>query len=418
MSTLWHDRYARRTETMTSSAIREILKVTQQPEVISFAGGLPAPELFPIRELQEATRRVLETRGAQALQYSITEGYPPLREFIVKKMARYGLKADVENVLITSGSQQALDLVGKVLLDPGDKVIVEAPTYLGALQAWRPYEPQFVSVPIDDGGMQVELLEPILAREHPKMIYALPNFQNPAGTTLSRARRELLVSLSHSYGIPIIEDDPYGELRCSGEHLPPIFVLDAQSRESPGGTRINARNDGNVIYLSTFSKTLAPGLRLGWVVAPVEVIRKLVQAKQGADLHTSTFTQMVAYELVKDGFLDTHVRRIRETYRARRDAMLAAMEEFFPEGVEWTRPEGGLFLWVRVPEGLDTLEMLREAVEQKVAFVPGYVFYADESVRNTMRLNFSNAPPELIREGIRRLARTIEGHMEALKMPA
>jgi len=418
MPTPWCDRYARRTQGMTSSAIREILKLTQQPEVISFAGGLPAPELFPTREVEEAACRVLRERGAQALQYSITEGYPPLREFIVQKMARYGIEAALENVLITSGSQQGLDLIGKVLVDPGDRVIVEAPTYLGALQAWRPYEPEFISVPIDDDGMRVELLQPVLERERPKMIYALPNFQNPAGTTLSQPRRELLAALCEAYGVPVIEDDPYGELRYSGDHLPPIVVLDAKRLKMAGKAEPNGYLRGNVIYMSTFSKTLAPGLRLGWVVAPVEVIRRLVQAKQGADLHTSTFVQMVAYEVVKDGFLDAHVRQIREVYRIRRDAMLEAMAEFFPEGVEWTRPEGGLFLWVRLPEGMDAVELLHEAVQQKVAFVPGYSFYADERGRNTLRLNFSNAEPELIREGIRRLGRTIERHMETLKVLA
>lgn len=412
MTTTWSNRYARRTRSMQSSAIREILKITQQPDVISFAGGLPAPELFPVAEVQRACARVLQDYGRQALQYTITEGYPPLRQYIVEKMARYGIPADIDNVLITNGSQQALDLVGKVLLDEGDPVVVEAPTYLGALQAWQPYGPRFVSVPSDDDGMRVDRLEAILKRYRPKLIYILPNFQNPAGTTLSRERREHLVRLANDCGVPLIEDDPYGELRYEGEHLPPVIALDCQKLIAEGKASRNGFFKGNVIYLSTFSKTLAPGLRLGWVIGPVEVVQKLVQAKQGADLHTGTFTQMVAYEVIRGNFLDNHVRRIRAVYRQRRDAMLAAMEQYFPPGVTWTQPQGGLFLWVRLPEGLDTESMLHDAVAQKVAFVPGRSFFADGDVYNTMRLNFSNTEPARIVEGIGRLAKVIKENLE------
>ncbi len=412
MTTAWSERFARRTHGMQSSAIREILKVTQQPDVISFAGGLPAPELFPVAEVQAACARVLQERGRQALQYTITEGYPPLRQYIVEKMARYGIPADPDNVLITSGSQQALDLIGKVLVDEGDPVVVEAPTYLGALQAWQPYGPRFIPVPIDNDGMRVDLLEPILKRHRPKLMYALPNFQNPAGTTLSRERRERLVHLASDYGVPLIEDDPYGELRYEGEHLPPLIALDCQKLVAEGKAGSDGLLRGDVIYLSTFSKTLAPGLRLGWIIAPVEVVQKLVQAKQGADLHTSTFAQMVACEVVRGNFLENHVRRIRAFYRQRRDAMLAALEQYCPPGVTWTEPQGGLFLWVRLPEGLDAEVVLRDALAQKVAFVPGRSFYADGSGYNTMRLNFSNAEPDRIVEGVRRLARAIERHLE------
>ncbi len=411
MTTRWMDRYALRTAGMTSSVIREILKVTQQPDVISFAGGLPAPELFPVAEIEAACRRVLDAHGAQALQYSTTEGYPPLRRFIVEKMAAYGIVAHEENVLITHGSQQGLDLIGKVFLDRGDTVLLEAPSYLGAIQAWRAYEARFATVPIDEDGMQVNLVEELLIQKRPKFIYVLPNFQNPAGTTLPLERREHLVELANRYGVPIVEDDPYGELRYSGEHITPILVLDAQRLARSGAGEGDRYHRGDVIYLSTFSKTLAPGFRVGWIVAPVPVIRKLVQAKQAADLHTNTFGQMVIYELVKTGFLKRHVRRLREVYRERRDTMLAAMEACFPEGVTWTVPDGGLFLWVTLPEGIDTQELLREAIEEKVAFVPGGAFYASGGGANTMRLNFSNAPPEKIEIGIERLGRIMRRHV-------
>ena len=399
MSTHWTYRFAQRTKVIKSSVIRELLKLTQRPEVISFAGGLPAPELFPIEQFQEACQRVLAEKGCSALQYGTTEGYTPLREMIAQNMARYGIVAGVENVLITSGSQQALDLIGKLLLNPGDRLLVEAPTYLGALQAFDVYGAEYVSVPIDDDGLQTERLEEAL-RSGPKFMYILPNFQNPGGVTLSEGRRHELVLLAERYGIPIIEDDPYGQLRYEGEHLPALVVVDRENLRRDDGYRL-----GNVIYLSTFSKTLAPGLRLGWIVAPPEVITKLVQLKQGADLHTSTFAQFVAYEVARDGFLDEHVRTIRQVYRQRRDAMLSALEEFFPPEVTWTHPAGGLFLWVNLPEGMECQALFEVALRENVAFVPGDCFYAGgNGGRRHMRLNFSNAPPEQIREGIRRLS--------------
>ena len=316
MPTPWSHRFAQRTKTITSSAIRELLKLTQRPEVISFAGGLPAPEMFPVEQFQEACTRVLSTNGAAALQYGATEGYPPLREMIARHMSRYGIIAQPENVLITSGSQQALDLIAKLLINRGDRILVEAPTYLGALQAFNVFGAEYVTVPCDEHGLRTELLEDAL-RSGPKFMYILPNFQNPGGTTLSLARRDALVFLADKYGIPIIEDDPYGQLRYEGEHLPPLVLLDRENNRRDDGYLL-----GNVIYLSTFSKTLAPGLRLGWIVAPQEVISKLVQLKQGADLHTSTFVQMVAYEVARDGFLDEHVKTIRNVYGERRDLML------------------------------------------------------------------------------------------------
>ncbi len=408
MPTSWEYRYAQRAERMQSSVIRDLLKVATQPDVISLAGGMPAPELFPLEEVAQACLRVMDSRGPDALQYSITEGYPPLRQFIVDKMSRYGIVASVDNVLITCGSQQALDLVGRVMLDPGDVVVTGAPTYVGAIQAFGAYQASFASVPLDDDGMMVDLLEEKIIETHPKFIYVLPNFHNPGGVTLSPQRREKLVSLARQYGVPIIEDDPYGELRFEGEHLPPIVVIDA----TRNADRAQGYFKGDVIYMSTFSKTLAPGLRLGWIVAPVEVVTKLVHAKQGADLHTSTFNQMVAYEVVAGGFLDQHVREIRDTYRQRRDAMLAAMERYFPEGVTWTRPQGGLFLWVKLPDGIDSLELLDEAIEQKVAFVPGTAFYADGRGHDALRLNFSYCPTDVTEEGIHRLGNAMAGRIK------
>ena len=400
--TLWDYRYARRTQDMKSSAIRELLKLTQKPDIISFAGGLPAPELFPVREVEEAARVVLEKHGAQALQYSTTEGFLPLREMICRHTKRYGLYVTPDNVLITSGSQQALDLLGKILINPGDRILVENPTYLGAIQAWNAYGAQYVTVPGDKYGMRTDALEAAL-RTGPKFIYVLPNFQNPTGVTLIKERRQQLIALADRYGVPIIEDDPYGQLRYEGSHIPSVVALDSEYRGNN-----HATYSGNVIYLSTFSKTLAPGLRLAWVVAPPGVIGKLVQAKQGADLHTSTFNQMVGYEVGKGGFIDRHVLEIRKVYGQRRDLMLSLMEELFPAEVHWTRPQGGLFLWVTLPEELDAADVLEKAAERKVAFVPGAPFHPVGGGHNTMRINFSNARPEQIEQGMVRLAETLK----------
>ncbi len=408
MQTLWDYRFAQRTQRMTASVIRELLKLTEQPDVISFAGGMPAPEIFPLAEVEEATRQVLRDAGAQALQYGATEGYRPLREMIARHTARFGLHTSPESVLITSGSQQALDLLGKVFINPGDRILVEEPTYLGALQAWNAYGAEYVTVPVDEGGMVTSALEAAL-RTGPKFIYVLPNFQNPTGVTLHLERRRQLVQLADRYGVPIVEDDPYGQLRFSGEHLPPIVTLDGRGRGHD-----EPRYRGNVIYLSTFSKILAPGLRLAWVIAPPEVIRRLVQAKQGADLHTATFTQMVAYQVAQGGFMDRHVRHIRRVYKERRDVMLAAMDACFPPGVRWTHPNGGLFLWVTLPAGLDAAEVLKAALELKVAFVPGASFFACGGGANTLRLNFSNATPEKIQEGIVRLGRVLTAQVATL----
>ena len=402
MQTPWDNRYAQRTQRMGSSAIRELLKLTEQPDIISFGGGLPAPDVFPVEEFRDACERVLINHGAQALQYSTTEGYRPLREQIARHTARYHIEITPDNILLTSGSQQALDLIGKIFINPGDHILVEEPTYLGALQAWNAYGAEYVTVPLDKQGMNTDYLEEAL-RAGPKFIYVLPNFQNPTGVTLSLERRHRLVELADRYGVPIIEDDPYGQLRFEGDHLPSVVSLDDEFRNNNGGCY-----HGNVIYLSTFSKILSPGLRLAWVIAPEEVIRKLVQAKQGADLHTPTFNQLVAHEVSRGGFLDEHIKDIRRVYKERRDVMLAAMDRYFPPGVDWTQPSGGLFMWGVLPEELDSTDVLKAAIKRKVAFVPGGSFFANGGGHNTMRINFSYATPEKINEGIAHLGEAIQ----------
>lgn len=406
MHTLWDERYALRTDNMRSSAIRELLKLTSLPDVISFAGGLPAPEVFPIEKFKEAADVVLTEMGESALQYGTTEGYLPLREMIARNASKYGIQISADNVLITSGSQQALDLLGRIFINRGDRVLVESPTYLGAIQAWNAYGVKYVTIPFDEDGMRTDLLESRL-RTGIKFIYVLPNFQNPTGVTLSRERRKQLVNMADAYGVPIVEDDPYGQLRYEGKHLPPVVVLDDEMRakEVP-------MYSGNVIYTSTFSKILAPGLRLAWVVAPSEVIVKLVQAKQGADLHTSTFNQYLAYQVANNEWMKSHICLIRKTYRERRDVMIQALEQYMPEGVHWTKPKGGLFLWVTLPKAIDTEKIFAKAVEAKVAFVPGGSFHPLGGGENTMRLNFSNTKPELTTEGIKRLAKVIKDQLK------
>ena len=409
MQTLWEHRFANRVNAMTSSVIREILKLTANPDIISFAGGLPSPDVFPIEEFQEACDMVLSEAGKQALQYSTTEGYLPLREMVARHTSRYGIKVAAENIVITSGSQQALELIAKIFVNPGDRILVEEPTYMGALQAWNAYGAQYVTVPTDDDGMRVDALEKAL-RIGPKFIYVLPNFQNPTGRTMSLKRRHKLVELADHYGVPIVEDDPYGQLRYEGKHLPPVVVLDGKFHE-------NGENHytGNVLYTSTFSKTLAPGLRLAWLIAPPTVLERFVHAKQGSDLHTSSLTQMVAYEVAHGGFLDKHIKMIRNTYKVRRDLMLAGAQEYFPEEVSWTRPEGGLFLWVTLPEHCNAQDLLEDAIEQKVAFVPGHPFYPLGGGENTFRLNFSNASHEQLEIGMERLGQVLHKHVGALE---
>lgn len=390
----WTPHLASRTEGMKSSVIRELLKLTQQPDIISFAGGMPASELFPLREVDEACRYIIREDGPKALQYSATEGHGPLKEYLATMVHKYGVPAVPDNVLLINGSQQALDLIGKIFIDPGDYVLTGRPTYLGATQAWNAYRARYHTVRLDDDGMVVDEIEhayeKVLADsgKPPKFIYVLPNFHNPAGTTMPVERRQRLAEVATKLDLPVVEDDPYGQLRYEGEDLPPICTFIPE----------------RTIYLGTFSKIMAPGLRLGWIVCPEVLIRRFVQAKQGADLHTSTFVQYVANDICQRGLLKPHVRRLCQVYRERRDTMLDALAEFWPDGSRWTRPQGGLFLWARVPEPIDTVEFAKKAIAENVAYVPGIHFYPNQDGGyDAMRLNFSYCPPDVIVEGIHRL---------------
>ncbi|NIS79241.1 MAG: aminotransferase class I/II-fold pyridoxal phosphate-dependent enzyme [Anaerolineales bacterium] len=393
----WESRLAERTQKIQPSFIREILKLTARPEIISFAGGLPAPDFFPVREFEEACRHILQTAGKVALQYSPTEGYTPLKKYLAETMSKYEINVELENILIVSGSQQGLDLLGKLFINPDGCILCSRPTYLGALQAWNAYQAHYCSVPLDEEGMCVDEIPKILEKGHdPRFVYVLPNFHNPAGTTLPLERRKRLVEIARQYDLVIIEDDPYGELRYEGEDVRPIFRL------APERT----------IYLSTFSKTLSPGIRLAWVVAPKPFIARLVQAKQGADLHTGTFVQMVASDICERGILRQHVKRLREVYRIRRDLMMECMLENWPQESSWTKPQGGLFLWAQTPEEINTKDFFETAVEAKVAYVPGNAFYPyGDGGDNSLRLNFSNASEEMIHEGIYRLGRAMKEEM-------
>jgi 2-aminoadipate transaminase len=371
------------------STIREILKVIEQADIISFAGGLPAPELFPVAEILTSTERVLREGGAGALQYGPSEGFAPLRETFAAESRKRGIDCSADDILIMTGSQQPLDLVSKIFLDAGDCVLTENPTYMAALQAFQCFECRFAAVPMDEGGLIPEALPELIEREKPKFLYTIPNFQNPTGVTLTAERRKTLYAIAARYGLLVVEDDPYGALRYAGENIPAVKSLDTE---------------GIVLYHSTISKTIAPGLRIGWVVAPEEIRRKLTIAKQAADLHTSSLDQRIVHRYLADFDSEAHVERIRQSYGERFSIMEAALRESMPPGFTWTRPEGGMFLWVTCPEGVDTSELMLEALKRKVLFVPGRDFFPDASGQRFMRLNFSNASPEKILLGIARLA--------------
>ncbi|MEA4959424.1 MAG: PLP-dependent aminotransferase family protein [Anaerolineaceae bacterium] len=412
MQTPWEHRFAHRTEGMKSSFIRELLKVTDQPDMISFGGGFPAAEIFPIDRVRAACDKVLTEKGRKALQYTTTEGYAPLREWVARDAKKMGINISLDNILITTGSQQALDFVGRIFINRGDRVLTESPTYLGAIQAWNAYGPHYVTIDTDEDGMLTDQLEQLVATNI-KFMYVLPNFQNPMGVTLSHTRRKQIVEIANRHGVPIVEDDPYGKLLFEGEPIPPLCVIDEEYHSNQDGCY-----SGNVIYTSTLSKILAPGLRIGWVIAPPQVNKKMVQAKQGADLQSSTFDQYVAYELVKDEWLNEHIELIKKVYKERRDAMLNAFEKYMPEGTTWTKPAGGLFLWLRLPDGCDTVKLFPMAVEEKVAYVPGEPFYPNGGPTNTMRMNFSASKPEVIDEGVRRLANIVRRcTMPAIRYP-
>ena len=384
--------FSTRATAIKSSVIREILKVTARPEVISFAGGLPSDASFPVAQLKKAFEKVLAETPQAALQYSTTDGYAPLREWVAVEKSKSGTAIKPEQVIIVSGSQQALDLIGKVFINEGDKVLVEAPTYLGALQAFDLFFPKYVSLPSDDDGLDADQITAEHAQDA-KFLYALPNFQNPTGRLMTEARRQALVAKARELNLLVIEDDPYGELWYTS--APPPSLL--------------SRMPERVIQMGSFSKILAPGLRLGYIVAPEEIARKFEQVKQATDLHTATLTQRAVYEVVKDGFLNEHIPTIRSMYHTQAQAMLSALDEHMPAGVKWNQPAGGMFLWLELPEGMDAEEMLKKALERNIAYVPGTPFYANEPVRNTLRLAFVTVPEEKIRAGVKVLGEVFDG---------
>lgn len=388
-------KFAKRMERMQASEIRELLKLTAQPDIISFAGGLPAPELFPVEEIAKVSHDLVLKEGRQLLQYATTEGRPTLRAKIAKRMAdKYNTKVDPDDILITTGSQQCLDFVGKLFLDPDDVVLCESPSYLGALNAFNAYQPKFVEVPTDNGGLIPEELDKILeTTPNCKFIYVIPDFQNPTGRTWSMERRQKFMEVVNKHNLPVVEDNPYGELRYEGEILPSLKSLDTK---------------GLVVFLGTFSKIFCPGLRLGWVAAEHSLLTEFVKIKQSADLHTSNFDQGVADAYMDAYDLDEHVKEIVALYKHRRDLILKSMEEYFPAGTEWTHPEGGLFLWLTFPEGVSARKVFSKCIEMKVAGVIGDAFYPNQKTDRSMRINYSNMPDDRIVEGIKRMAKAIE----------
>ncbi|MBO3444556.1 PLP-dependent aminotransferase family protein [Clostridium sp. CCUG 7971] len=392
-------KFASRMDGLKGSEIREILKLTEKPGVISFAGGLPAPELFPVEEMKKISTLVLEESGMEALQYTTTEGFPPLREHIADRMnSKSKTNITKDDILITNGSQQGLDFAGKVFLDEGDVVLCESPSYLGAINAFKSYCPKFIEVPTDNQGMIMEELEKILDKtENVKMIYVIPDFQNPTGRTWPLERRKKFIEVISKYEIPVIEDNPYGELRFEGESLPSLKSMDKK---------------GLVIYLGSFSKVFCPGYRIGWTCASPQILSKFVFVKQGADLQASTISQREVSKFMDIYDLDKHVEKLKAVYKNRRDLMLNTMKEEFPEGLEYTHPEGGLFTWVQLPEYLDSREIMKECVENSVAYVPGGSFFPNGGKENCFRLNYSNMPNERIVEGVKRLGIVLKKYMK------
>ncbi len=390
-------KFAKRMDYLKASEIRELLKLAERPEIISFAGGLPAPELFPTEELAKVSEVVLRESGRQALQYGPTDGFTPLREKIAKRMKVFGFETDAANILITSGSQQGLDFSARVFLNEGDIVICESPSYLGAINAFKACMPEFVEIATDENGMIMEDLEEVLkTRENVKMIYVIPDFQNPSGKTWSIERRKRLIELANEYDLPVIEDNPYGELRFEGEIPPSLKAFDTE---------------GRVVFLGTFSKTFSPGMRIGWVIADAPILQKYNFIKQGADLQSSTIAQREMDKYLEMYDLDAHIEKIKGVYRNRRDVMLEAIKEHFPSNVSYTYPEGGLFTWVVLPENINARDVMPKALENNVAFVPGGSFFPNGGNENTFRLNYSNMPEDKIKEGIARLGKVLKEMM-------
>lgn len=388
-------KFAERMDNMKASEIRELLALTQKPEIISFAGGLPAPEMFPVKAWKEACDKVMDNNGQVALQYGPTDGVPRLREHLIPRMEKLACKnVDPKDFLILSGSQQGLDFMPKTMIDKDDYIIVESPTYLGALNAFKAYQPRFIEVPSDDDGMDLNYLEEQLkTHDHVKFCYAIPDFQNPSGRTWSLEKRKGLMDLANKYDFAILEDNPYGELRFAGEILPSLRSMDTQ---------------GRVAFMGTFSKILSPGIRLGWFHADPELLGKFNLIKQGADLQSSTFTQLILAQFLDDNDIESHIQKICDLYGKRKDIMVESMKKYFPEEVTFTNPEGGLFLWVMMPEYINGRELAKKAIEKKVAYVPGGAFYANNPKENCFRLNYSCMPEERIEEGIKRLGETIK----------
>lgn len=391
-------KFADRMNLLKGSEIRELLKLTEQPDIISFAGGLPAPELFPVSEMAQAASEVMEEKGCVALQYTTTEGYRPLREKIAERMAaKNGIKTDADHILMTSGSQEGLDFSGRVFLNKGDVVLLESPSYLGAINAFKTCEPRFVEVPTDKDGMIMEELEKILeTTENVKMIYVIPDFQNPSGRTWPLERRMKFMEIINKFEIPVIEDNPYGELRFKGEYLPSLKSLDEK---------------GLVVFLGSFSKILAPGYRLGWICASEEILAKYNYIKQGASLQSSTIGQLEVDRFLETNDLDAHVEKINDVYGKRCELMIKTMEETFPDCVSFTHPDGGLFTWVVLPEYMDAKVLAPQCIEKKVAYVPGGSFFPNGGHENTFRLNYSNMPGDKIVEGIKRIAEVIKDNI-------
>lgn len=389
-------KFANRMDNIKASEIREILKLTAQPEIISFAGGLPAVESFPLEAIEAASDKVLKKHTTAALQYSSTDGFLPLREHIVKRMEKVGVKCTAADILVTSGSQQGLEFTAKLFINPGDKIVCESPTYLGALNAFKGYQPEIIECPTDKDGMIIEELDKILAQGGVKFIYAIADFQNPTGNTWSMERRKGLVEMANKHDVVILEDNPYGELRYEGTLMPSIKSLDTQDR---------------VIFLGTFSKILCPGFRLGWIMAGPEILEKFNFIKQGSDLQSCTTTQMQAAQFLDDNDLDEHIQKIIDLYRKRRDVMIDALEKYLPKEVSYTHPEGGLFLWLTFPKGVDSKELAKVAIEKKVAFVPGGAFFPAPGNDNFARLNYSSSDEEKIVEGVKRLSEAIKAFL-------
>ena len=402
----YEDFYARRTQGMRSSVMRDLMAVTAMPDVISLAGGLPNTESFPAKTLDKVTHEVAMNSSAAALQYGPTEGFDETKLNIVKVMGEENIAVDPENIIITTGGQQGIDLVTRILIDPGDTIITEAPTYPGAIPSFLSFEANVVQVPLDDDGIRTDLLAAEIERlagegVKPKFIYLIPDFHNPAGVSISLERRLEIVALAKEHGLIIVEDNPYGQLRFEGEPLPSLYSLD---------------DDHNVVYLSTFSKIISPGIRLGWMVAPAPLLARFNLGKQAADLCPSTLAQMIVNQYFKDFRWQDYVEEVIKVYRSRRDVMLAALEKYFPEEATWTHPQGGFYIWVTLPDYLDTVDLLALALEeQRVAFVPGSGAWVDGSGGNHMRLSFSVAPEDKIEEGIKRIGKVIREQMELYK---